>query len=319
MTARSRPYGISTSRPRELWPSVAGVAIPPLVVDAGREAFRRYGTLTSPLRPLPEFLVIGAKRSGTTSLFFDVLRHPGVLPLFPSARLLPKRRDGKGPHFFDSEYSRGLAWYRAHFPSRFERARVSRRVGPVVTGEASPYSLYHPLAPVRAARHVPGLKLIALLRDPVERTYSHYKEQRRNGVETLTFEQALEAEPARTAGEEERLLADEDYRSFPHEQQSYVRQSEYDRGLARWLEHFPREQLLVLASEDYYADPGGVCQQVFAFLGLGPLSLPPSAVLNAAPGSSMAAETRRRLTEHFAPHVREVERLTGQSFPWSRP
>lgn len=305
-------------RPTELWPSVGGIALPPGLVVAGRGAFRRYGMLTSPLRPLPEFLVIGAKRAGTTSLFFDVLRHPGVLPLFPSARLLPKRRDGKGPHFFDSEYARGLAWYRAHFPSRWERARVARRVGPVVTGEASPYSLHHPLAPGRAARHVPSLKLIALLRDPVERTYSHWKEQRRNGVETLSFEQALDAEPARTDGEQERLLADDGSRSFAHEQQSYARQSEYDRGLRRWLDHFPREQLLVLASEDYYADPVEATARVFTFLGLEPVAPPPSPPLNAAPGSSMAPDTRARLVERFTPHVHEVERLTGQSFPWSR-
>ncbi len=319
MSTGASRYGTARGRPADLWPRVAGVPIPTAVVDAGREAFRRYGMITSPLRPLPEFLVIGAKRAGTTSLFFDILRHPCVLPLFPSARLLPKRRDGKGPHFFDNEYSHGVAWYRAHFPSRFERRRVARRVGPVVTGEASPYSLYHPLAPARAARHVPTLKLIALLRDPVERTYSHYKEQRRNGLETLTFEQALDAEPSRTAGEEERLLADDGYRSFPHEQQSYARQSEYDRGLARWLQHFPREQLLVLASENYYADPGAACQQVFSFLGLGPLTYAGRTALNAAPAAPMAAETRARLTARFAPHVHETERLTGQSFPWERP
>src|SRR5207244_3601481 len=145
----------------------------------------------------------------------------------PTARYLPKRRDGKGPHFFNKKYGLGDSWYLGHFPSRYTRSRAEARLGgPVVVGEASPYYLYHPLAAERAARLVPEAKLLLFLRDPVERTYSMWKEQVRNGVEKLDFAEALAAESERTAGEEARILADPDYYSFAHEFQSYRAQSE---------------------------------------------------------------------------------------------
>lgn len=283
----------------------------------GRACFRSYGSHTARLRPLPEFLLVGAKRSGTTSLYFHLLHHPQILPMFPEARYLPKVRDGKGPHFFDSEFHRGPDWYRGHFPSVVRRRSASRQLGlPVVCGEASPYYLYHPLAPRRAASLVPDARILVLLRDPVERTHSHYREQVRNGVEKLAFEAALAEEERRTAGEEERLERDPLYRSHAHEQQSYRRQSEYARGLRRWTDSFPREHVLVLFSEEYYADPARTCSTVFEFLGLSGLDLRTSEVLNAAPTAPMASGTRESLRRHFAPHNDALAQLVGRPLPW---
>lgn len=305
---------------RALVPHVMGRPISPGIVRAGRGVLRGYGKLTSPVRPLPDFLLIGAKRCGTTSFYFHLLRHPGVLPMFPSARFLPKARDGKGPHFFDSNYHRRLAWYRAHFPSLLtRRIAAASTSGPVVSGEASPYYLYHPLAAQRAARDVPGARLLVLLRDPVERAFSHYREQRRNGTETLGFAEALAAEDGRTRGEEGRLIDNPGAQSFAHEQQSYLRQGEYVAGLRRWLEQFPRAQLLVQPSELYYEDPERACRAAHAFLGLPATPAGSAPVLNAAPASPMAADLRRRLVEHYAPFNDELADLLGQRFSWSRP
>src|SRR4029077_8300567 len=139
----------------------------------------------------------------------------------------------KGVHYFDSNHARGSRWYRSHFRSAWARRRAGQ-----ITGEASPYYLFHPRAPQLAAAEIPDARLIVLLRDPVERTYSHWSEQKRNGVETLSFEDALAAEPERIAGEAERLLADPDAVSFAYEQQSYALQSEYATSIERWLELF---------------------------------------------------------------------------------
>jgi hypothetical protein len=296
------------------------VPLPLSVLSAGRQAFRTYGAATAQLRPPPDFLIIGAKRGGTTSAYFSLLEHPQVLPLFPSARYVPKRRDGKGPHYFDSHYEKGDRWYLGHFPSRFTRRRAEQRLGgPVVVGEASPYYSYHPLAAERAARLAPDVKLLLFLRDPVERTFSAWKEQRRNGVETLDFPAALAAEAERTAGEAERIIAEPGYRSFAHEFQSYRAQSEYARSLARWLQHFPREQFKVVASENYSADAGAVCNEIYDFLGLPQRPAAPALKLNAATASPMPEDVRAELTAHFAPHTAELERMLGQTFPWTRP
>src|SRR5919201_6138602 len=172
--------------------------IPTSARTVAKRALRGFAVATSPLRRLPGFLILGTRRGGTTSLFNYLLEHPSVAPLFPSAQNI------KGVHYFDKQHAKGRAWYRSHFPtvifSAFWRVRGYR----MIAGEASPYYLFHPWAPQRAHELVPHAKLIVLLRNPVDRAYSHYRERVRNGVEDLTFEEAIEREPARLAGELDR-------------------------------------------------------------------------------------------------------------------
>lgn len=290
------------------------------VKAAGKQVVRSYGVVTAAHRPLPDFAIIGAKRSGTTSLYYSLLRHPRVAPMFPSAERFPMRHDQKGVHFFDSEYGRGLRWYRAHFPTERARARQAAKAGgPVRVGEASPYYLFHPLAPARAERPLRATRFIVLLRDPVDRAHSHYREQKRNGVEQMTFEEAIAAEPERTRGEEERIVAEPGYRSFPHEQQSYVAQSEYVVGLRRWFEHFEREQFLVVRSEDFYSDPQAAYGEVLGHVGLEPLPLADPEAWNAAPDAGLATETRDQLRARLRPSVEALETLLARSFDWWTP
>jgi hypothetical protein len=288
------------------------------VREGGKRAVRSFGVATAPLRPLPDYLIIGTKRGGTSALHRYLLEHPQSLPLFPQARYLPMRADIKGIHYFDTGFGRGEAWYRSHFPS-VARRRVAeaRHGGPVVAGEASPYYLYHPLSPARARSVVPEARLVVLLRDPVERAHSHYREQRRRGFEDRpTFEEALEAEPVRTAGQEERLRSGEVAASFTHEHQSYVGQSRYLRPLQRWLEAYPSEQLCVLRSEDLFADVQGAYARVLSFLDLAPHRLRSPRPVNATEGAPMAAPTRQRLRELFDPEVAELEQVLGRPLGW---
>lgn len=269
---------------------------------AAKTTLRAFGMATSPLRRLPDFIIIGGKRCGTTSMYRYLSRHPLVAPLFPTAQKI------KGAHFFDSNYGRGMAWYRSHFPTSIRTGAKDGGAAPVV-GEASPYYLFHPHAARRARAHVPEAKLIVLLRNPVERAYSHYRERARHGVETLTFEEAIDREPERLAGEEERILGDESYYSFAHEHLSYVRQGEYVRSLERWVGLFPSHQFLFVLSEEFFAEPGRVLARVCDFLAIPPLALANFDRYNFHPGTPMAADTRARLLDHYAePNVR-LERL----------
>jgi hypothetical protein len=187
----------------------------------------------------------------------------------------------------------------------------------VAAGEATPYYLHHPHAAARAAAVVPDARLIVLLRDPVERAWSHWKEQRRRGFEPLdTFEEALDAEPGRLAGEAERLARDPRARSFAHEHQSYAATSRYLEALARWEAVFPADQLLVLRSEDAFADPQGTFDRVLAFLGLRPARLAEVPPFNRIAGTSEPA-TRARLTAELAPDTAALEAHLGRTFGWS--
>jgi hypothetical protein len=126
--------------------SAPGVA----ATDAAKRGLRLVGLATADLRPGPDLLVIGAKRGGTTSLWRYLSEHPGVLPTFPRAQQI------KGTYFFDEEWHRGSRWYRSHFPTTATRRLAARRLGhPTVAFEASPYYLFHPLAPERARLVVP--------------------------------------------------------------------------------------------------------------------------------------------------------------------
>ena len=282
----------------------------------GKTVVRWAGVATSPLRVLPDFLLIGTKRGGTTSLYRLVEQHPSYLPLFPSARVLPLRENMKGVHYFDSHSHHPLAWYRSHFATAPARALVRRRSGAAFTGDASPYYLFHPLAAGRAHAAVPDARLVVLLRDPVERTASHWSEQTRNGVETLSFRDALAAEADRVGDAADRIRRGDVLTSHAHEQQSYAAQSEYAASIERWLESYPREQMLVLFSEDFYADPATQLDRVFDFLGVPPHRLADHSARNAAPRSPIDEDLREMLQERFAPDVDRLAALTGTRPPW---
>ena len=288
--------------------SNAGVA----VTGAAKLTLRRVGTATARWRPGPDLLVVGAKRGGTTSLWRYLDQHPAMLPTFPRAERI------KGTYFFDEQWGRGEEWYRSHFPTIARRRLAERRLGfAPKTFEASPYYLYHPHAPARARQVVPGAVVVALLRDPVERAFSHWKE-RRNHTEDLGFADALAAEVDRTAGEEARMLADPSVVSAPHRHQSYVAQSRYAPMLARWFDAFGADQVLVWAAEEFYADPQVVTDAITGRLGLPRHDLGDPEPFNAEPSVDMDEVVRRALTEQLAGDIAAVERLLGRPMPWSR-
>ena len=144
-------------------------------------------------------------------------------------------------HFFDTRYDKGMAWYRAHFPTSAYRALFRVRHGAdLVTGEASPYYLFHPHVPFRLAQHLPNVKLIAMLRDPIERTYSQWQHELSRGFEHLDrFEDALDAEPGRLAGEVEKMNADPDYKSLSHQHHTYMARSRYADQIDVYRSLFP--------------------------------------------------------------------------------
>lgn len=279
--------------------------------DAVKSGLRRYGEVTAGLRRGPDFVVVGAKRGGTTSLYNYLLEHPSVRPLFPG------RQHIKGVHYFDSEFARGLAWYRSHFPLEVGGRHLARpTASPAVVGEASPYYLFHPLAAERLARHYPSVRLIVLLRDPVERAYSHYKERTHHGGETLGFEDALDAEEGRLRGEAERIAAEPGYRSVEHEDHSYVAQGRYLDMLPRWFKLFPREQFHIVASEDFYGDPERRVNDVWSFLGLARHRLVSRKRHNYLPAPDIRPATRQSLQAAFGEHNRGLEELLGRALPW---
>lgn len=286
-------------------------AAPQWVKDAGRAATRAGGRLTSGTRMLPGFLMVGTQRGGTTSLFRALAAHPAVVqPNFH-----------KGVHYFDVNYARGQGWYRGHFPVR---TLAERRVAAATEGarpvafESAGYYMHHPLAPERIVRDLPGVKLIALLRDPVIRAYSAHKHELARGFETVPFERALDLEPERLAGEVEKIKADPAYLSHAHRHHSYVDRGQYADQIGRLFELFGRDRVHVAYAEDFFAEPEPCFAAILEFLGL-PAWRPASFEQhNARPGSPLPEHLHRRLAGHYAPWDDELAALLGAEPAWRR-
>lgn len=251
---------------------------------------------TAPLLS-PDFIIIGAQRGGTTSLHAYLSAHPQIRT--PTTKEL---------HYLTDRYERGRDWYVGQFPTIHPCSEI--------TGEATPYALFHPLAPERLARIAPRAKLIALLRNPVARAYSHYLHERSRGFETLDFAAALDAESERLAGEDARLAQDPTYVSEAHKHFSYLARGDYALQLARWFAHVPRDQMLILRSEDLYKQPAQTVAQVAAFLGIAPDLDAPFAAHNRSTGPPLDPAVRARLAEYFAPRNARLADLLGWDPDW---
>lgn len=235
---------------------------------------------------LPDFAIIGAPKCGTTFLYHLLSKHSHVEPAA-----------FKEPHFFDSFFDKGIEWYRRCFPPA--RLKDGRKT---ITGEATPGYLAHPDAPERMAEIVPAARLIALLRNPVDRIYSGYHFfGRRRGRSVLEFEEYAEAALDDPGG---RILS----------KGIYVDQ------LLRWSRRFSKEQMLVVKSENFFENPRDTLKVALDFLEL-PAWEPDASELRekrnrGAYEQGMEQDTRRQLREYYEPHNQRLYEYLGVDFGW---
>jgi hypothetical protein len=258
---------------------------------------------------LPNYLLIGAQKSGTTFLQAALAEHPAIA----------RHEPGKEVHYFDWHFSRGTAWYRSHFPTRGTREHIRRRHGEFATGERSPNYLFHPDVPERVRGLLPDVKLIVLLRNPVDRALSHYQQERRRGEEELFFEEALACElrlrevlrePPRSEPPRNRRLG-------PTERpRSYLARGLYAEQLERWLDVFDRDQVHVTLSERLFADPAQEVCAIQRFIGLTPVAPEDLRPRNKGTYEPMPSDLRTRLQGFFAAYVDRLTNVLGGAPGW---
>lgn len=270
------------------------------------QLFHLWRTLSSPIRLLPDFVVVGAQRCGSSSLYLALTRHPDVY----SALL-------KEIDYFNNDFKKGVFWYRYHFPTIIHKhfvMKIEKRS--FTTGEASIDYMFHPYAISRLSQVVPNAKLIAILRNPVHRAYSSYWHSVRLGLEHLSFEGALNNEENRLdCGRTERKQ-DEYYFCPNHLCFSYLSRGIYVHQIKELMAHFSRSQILIIRSEEFFEKPYSVLRQVFEFLNVSECKVKVSGKHNAYRYENMAPALRKRLYDYFEPYNKELYNLIGRHFGW---
>jgi hypothetical protein len=282
--------------------------VPIRAQKAVRRLVLGWGMATAPARMLPDVIIVGAQRSGTTTLFRILSEHPQVVR--PTA--------SKGTAFFDLHYGLGMRWYRAHFP--LEALAWVRRPGRRrLTFESCGYYMFHPHAAARIAEQLPDVRIVALLRDPVDRAYSAHRHELKRGFETLGFDEALEQEEERLRGEEERLRADPRAYSFEHQHHAYLARSRYVDQVRRLLDTFGPDRVQVMDAEALFADPQGEVARLCEWLGIDAPAEVADEQWNAQPRDPLSAERRAELNAYFAPYDEELAALLGRPLTWRNP
>lgn len=263
-----------------------------------------WGMLTADARMLPDFIVVGAQRSGTTTLFRVLNQHPQIVR--PTA--------SKGIGYFEVNYGKGWRWYRSHFPLRW---LADRKVGGRArTYESSGYYLFHPLAAERIARDLPEVRIVVMVRDPVERAYSAHRHESQRGYESEDFETALGLEPARLAGEEERIRADPGTDRYEHRHHGYLARSRYAEQVQRFIDALGEHRVCIVDADRFFATPAEELARLFGWLGLDPWLPAEVEQWNAQPREPMPRELRERLAAGFADADAALAKQMGRRPSW---
>jgi hypothetical protein len=258
-------------------------------------------------RALPRFIIGGAQKCGTTTLYDQLALHPRVVPAIV-----------KEPGYFSWNFRKGAKWYRAHFPivTGGRAARGDAGAEPV-TGEASPSYLYAPFAFSRMRAMLPETRLILMLRNPADRAYSSYQHQVRYKRESRSFAEAIAGEKRMLDRELPRLLADPDYYSPDFRFFGYLYMGNYADHLRECFRHFPREQVMVIQSEEFFSSNKEVFAKVLQFLDLDGIQLQKYVNSNKKIYEKIDPEIRARLVDHYAERNEDLFTLLGHRFDWT--
>jgi hypothetical protein len=254
-----------------------------------------YYWFSASKRKKPDFLVIGTHKGGSTSMFEYISQHPEVQ--------MARRKE---INFYTKYYRFGMRYYQSLFPKK----NVDK-----LTGEGTPYYLFHPLVPARVKATLPNVKIIVLLRNPVIRAHSHY-----NMIKAIdpasTFDEAVSLEKTRIGTKTEKLLKNPNYYSIEHQGFSYFSRGLYYEQLSNWLKYFQLKDMLILKSEDLFENPKKELKKVYDYLGLSEIYPQDISPKNAREYSGLSKEDYDRYKLYFKEDQKKLHELLGDHFQW---
>jgi hypothetical protein len=270
--------------------------------------YLKYCYMAGPFHTLPNFLIVGFPKCGTTSLYEYLIQHPSI-----------HSASGKEIDYFDRLYERGLSWYRMSFPTNFTKINNETFLKKTFqTGEATPRYMVHPHSLDRIKTDLPNAKFIVLLRNPIERAYSHFNMNFKNDYEYRTFEDALNHEKKRVEGRYEKMKKNENYYSWDYDLYAYLEHGKYVDKLKRWMNVFPKDQFLIIQSEEFSKDPSKIYNETLEFLGLPKYNLKHYKRYKQREykDKNIDPKLREKLSEYFKPYNDELYEFLGKKFDW---
>jgi len=254
---------------------------------------------------LPDFLIIGAQKSGTTSLYSYLVQHPGIIAA-----------ECKEVNYFGNPHNwfKGKLWYASHFGTKAYKYLMSKKLGYLpITGEASP-NMHKPFCPKAVYEALPSVKLIAIFRNPVDRAFSQYQHNCRHGRETLSFEEAIAQSPLKLPPD----VANDIWRYYNSTSRSYIRRGLYAEQLQHWYQYYSKERIHIINSDDFFVNPRTELIKVLQFLDIPDFEFDVSRASKHAGNykATMKDETREYLNSLFRPHNRKLFELIGRDFGW---
>lgn len=269
-----------------------------------------FRNLTGSLRMSPNFIIIGAARCGTTSLYNCLIKHPYIGSALR-----------KEIHFFDSNFHNGFNWYKSFFPFKFRKLVIKYIFRHnFITGESTPFYMLHPGVPKRVFSLLPKLKIIIILRNPTDRIYSHYnkykKIQIKKGSKILSFKEIIKRSEDKLIEGLYRIKLDEKYNRRILQKYSHLAWGIYVDQIKRWRKYYPMEQILILKSEDFFSNPSNTLKKVFKFLNLPNWEIKNFEIFEAGDYQKMDDNTREFLNNFYEPYNQQLYKYLDLNFNW---
>lgn len=265
---------------------------------------RKFYGITSPIRTLPDFIVIGAKRCGTTSLYHYLGLHPSI-----------KKSSHDHLGFFDDNYHLGLQFYRSFFPTVFQQRSIIKRTGKFLTYDVTSSYIQDSKNAVRIHSLFPEIKLIAILRNPVDRAYSEYNLHLRADNKMQDFEFYVNQEILEIEDDEKNGVVG-DLEPFTSGKKNYLRKGFYFEQLSPWFNLFPKKNIHIISTESLGEKPNEVLNGIFEFLGVTHHQINTEKKHEKGNYKKMNDSTKELLQKFFVPRNKKLYDLIGMDFDW---
>ncbi len=266
---------------------------------------RHIFAITGFIRVIPDFLVIGAKRCGTTSLYQHLPEHPCI---------------SKSPYdnmgFFNDNFHLGINWYKSFFPTIFTRNKIKSKFGNCLTFDVTTTYMEEESTANNVYQTKPNMKIIVILRNPVDRAYSQYHLNVREKVEKRSFEEVIEENMNRL--DKESHERHEIKPQFLAEKNNYLKKGLYAQQLRHWLKIFPRKNILIMSTDEFESNQQTIYNKIFGFLNICQFEIKNTEKMEKGNYTPMESETRSLLLDYFRSYNNELFKLIDKKFDWEK-